>query len=429
MQFPISHRIIDDEKLKKKIQFIPREDQQKIIENNSRIKVICAGRRWGKSAICAYIALRMLLEKNKKIWIVAPSYDLTQKVFTYLVRWFLRVVPSQAKAISYRPFPKIILSTGSTVECKSAENPTSLLGEELDLIIIDEAARIPRRIWESYLYPTLSIRKGNGIFISTPFGKNWFFDEFEKAKKEDGAFRFTSRDNPLIGEKEWNEAKSRLPEQVFKQEYSAMFLDDAASVFRGVKEIIKDNILADCQTNHYYLMGVDLGRHQDFTVITVLDTFNNNLVFFDRFNQIDWNLQKARIIATAQRYNNARVIIDSTGIGDPISEDLQLAGLLVDDFKYTNQSKKQLIDKLSIFIEQKKISIPPIEQLISEIEAFGYNLTESGNITYSAPQGLYDDCVNSLGLAVWGLYGEAVQETLIQRELKKVNKTQITSYI
>jgi len=84
-------------------------------------------------------------------------------------------------------------------------------------------------------------------------------------------------------------------------------------------------------------------------------------------------------------------------------------GLAVDDYKYTNKSKTQLIEKLSIFIEQKRIFYPPIPELLDELESFGYHLTPSGNYKYGAPEGMHDDCVNSLALAVWPLPDHPVQ--------------------
>ena len=47
----------------------------------------------------------------------------------------------------------------------SCENPDSLVGEGVDLLIIDEAAKMPRKIWDMYLSPTLIDRKGKAILL------------------------------------------------------------------------------------------------------------------------------------------------------------------------------------------------------------------------------------------------------------------------
>jgi hypothetical protein len=422
--------MIDELKLQAKIGFTPHKCQAEVLSSKSRDLCICAGRRFGKSAIAAYIAIRTLLSGDKegkpvKIWIVSPTYDLSQRVFDYLVRWFSLAVPSQKGGISSRPFPQIRTAGGSIVQCKSAENPNGLLGEELDLLIIDEASRIPKNVYETYLFPTTTVRKGKTVFISTPFGKNWFFHKYLKLKETNGSFTYKSIDNPSVGADEIERAKGMLPEQVFKQEYEAAFLEDAASVFRGIHEIVSDGLLKDVVPGHPYCMGVDLGKVEDFTVITVIDKLTNEVVYWDRFNKIDYPFQKKRILEVAKRYN-ARVLIDATGgIAGSIKDDLERDGAMIDSFKlYTydseRSSKKELVEKLSIYIQNKMLKIPNNPVLIDELESYGYQLTEKGNVQYSAPSGQHDDAVISLALAVWMLQGKPIIVNPIQHEIQQI---------
>lgn len=372
---------------------------------------------------------------------------MAEKVFAYLTEFAGRYDKRLLKGASHRPPQRFeIPEFNSFVECKSIENVNSLLGEELDLVIFDEASRFPAQIYERYIAARLASRQGKLFSISTPFGKNWFYRNHLKA---DARFNLKSidnihwhaghdkcielaktRNNPVEKEcLEWLRAKERLPEMIFKQEYEAKFLDDAASVFRKISDCISDNVLQDVQFAHSYIMGVDLGKVEDFTVITVVDRTNNSVVYFDRFNKIDYTFQKSRILSVAQRYNNAKITIDSTSVGIPIKEDLERSGANVDDFTFSNKSKKELIEKLSISIEQKGIRIPRMAVLIEELEAFGYRLTDAGNIIYSAPDGLHDDCVYSLALAVWGLtpYTRPKQDLLKQMLQQRPNNQ--TSFI
>jgi len=452
---------LNEKEIQDKIKWIPHPNQQKILNGIKRYTTICAGTRFGKSALCAYIALRRVLEfyslfesvrsgqikptkeiemvltKGCHIWVVAPTYELSKKIYVYLSMFVGNMFAERIKGgsvrlsdrmgaikIEFKPVKGMPVS--AWIEFKSAENPTSLLGEELDLVIVDECSRTKRSVWESYLYSRLTSRKGTAVFISTPFGQNWFYDEWmkgrDKTKPEYAAFHFTSKDNPYFPIKEWENAKKRLPQQVFNQEHEASFLPDAASVFRGVEDVIKDNALMDLTPGHYYVMGVDIGKHEDFTVITVIDKYNNNVVYWDRFRKIEYPFQKKRIIATAKRYG-ARIFIDSTSVGEPIFDDLNREGLFIDDYRFTNKSKKELIEKLSIFIEQKRIYIPPEQVLVDELHSFGYKLSDSGNVIYGAPEGLHDDAVISLALAVWGLQGQPRPETAHQRRLKEIQES------
>ena len=422
---------VSDKKLQEIINFIPHKNQQKVLDCEARDIVLDAGRGFGKSILAAYLAMRTLLINDKKIVIVAPTYDLAQKPFNYLQQWIAKGFPKMMAGISLRPFPQIKTPWGTQLYCRSTENPVGILGERCDLSIIEEASRIKKSIYESYIFP-LSSQGGKSIFISTPFGKNLFYNKWLEAKETDSAFHFTSRDNPYLAKGEWERAKQKLPEQVFKQEYMAQFLEDAASVFRGVRDIIKDDCLKDVISGHYYVMGVDLGKHEDFTVLTVIDRYNSNVVAKDRFKKIDYPFQKKRITALAKRYNNARIIVDSTGVGEPIRDDLRRdEKLVIDDFKFSGKSKPELIEKLSIYIEQKKVWIPSWEPLIDELESFGYQLTnpKTGeplkNVRYGAPQGLHDDCVDSLALAVWGLTGQAKPLTAFQERIKQRSQLRI----
>jgi phage terminase large subunit-like protein len=145
---------------------------------------------------------------------------------------------------------------------------------------------------------------------------------------------------------------------------------------------------------------VDLAKHVDFTVIIVLDQ-NGHLCYFDRFSQIDWTFQEKRIVEVAKKYNNARILVDSSGVGDPIYENLRRAGVQVEGYKFTNASKKDLIENLSIAIENKTISYPDIPVLLSELGLFGYKISQAGITTYNAPDGYHDDSVIALALACW----------------------------
>ena len=145
-------------------------------------------------------------------------------------------------------------------------------------------------------------------------------------------------------------------------------------------------------------MSVDLAKHQDFTVCYIADQNTKTVVYQDRFNQIDWGFQKTRILNLYQKYECKEAIIDSTGVGDAIFDDLQRAGMNVRSFKFTGTTKNPLIQNLSVAIDNQAISFYPFPELISELEIFGYEVSKMGAIRYNAPDGYHDDCVISLAL-------------------------------
>jgi phage FluMu gp28-like protein len=168
-------------------------------------------------------------------------------------------------------------------------------------------------------------------------------------------------------------------------------------------------------------MGVDLAKVQDYTVIAIYDRKTNSQVFQDRFNKLEWPYQKQKIIEISKHYNNAFVMLDASGIGDPIADDLLRASVPVEPIKLTNEMKKEIIEKLSIYIEQKHIHILNIEDTIREFNNFTYDISSTGKVMYNAPQGFNDDIVIAHALGVWSLYP-------IRPEVKAKPKTRIKAF-
>lgn len=380
-----------------KIPYSPHPAQMEFHNSKARFRILAAGRRFGKSIAAVNEAIKYGVTHAKSIiWIVAPVYS--QAMINW--RWFKHFLPRELVKEVHLTEKYIELVNGSSIWIKSGDNPDTLRGEGIDFLVIDEAALVRKDVWEEALRPALSDKRGKAVFISTPAGHNWFFDLWtrgqDKAFSEYQSWRLPTSVNPYIQYEEIQEAQRSLPELVFRQEYLAEFLSDVGAVFRGIKNCIM-GVLSDPKPNESYTLGVDLAKYSDFTVLCCLDS-RGHLVAFDRFNQIDWAFQKARIIDMAEKYR-AKVIIDSSGVGDPIFEDLQRAGLNIEGYKFTNESKKQLIEGLSLAIEQRRVSFPDIPVLINELKIFGYKIKASGTITYNAPPGYHDDCVIALALA------------------------------
>jgi hypothetical protein len=324
----------------------------------------------------------------------------------------------------------------SRIEFKSGDNPDSLRGFAVNFFIIDEAARVPYDSFVSVM-TTVTQTKGRGIVISTPKGRGWFYEVYQWGEKfeDEGssseprflphkpgckgagcrcpdtdphpewmAIRMPTWTNPHVDLDSVSDAKKNLPEDVFKQEFGAQFLDDSAGVFRNVSGCVKGTVFEDYIPGHTYVIGVDLARLRDYSVIVVMDRTRRHVVYVERFNRIEWEVQYSRIIAAAKRYR-ATICIDWTGIGDPIVETLRHAGLSMEPYKIGGSAaKQQLVEKLRVNIENERISYPNnrwTSPMLRELKAYEYKFSEGGHIKYSAPSGQHDDCVIALALANW----------------------------
>ncbi|MCH8289361.1 MAG: hypothetical protein IID12_09700 [Candidatus Marinimicrobia bacterium] len=361
------------------------------------------GRRWGKTTFAVHELAEAALEKEGVYWWVGPDYEAVDKGW-----WILMgALPEELISKQRAGKPKIIeFENGSRIYFRTASNPNSLRGEGLSGLVMDEAAQIDSKAWDYVLKPSLVDHKGWALFIGTPMGRqSWFNELYLHGMSEDDewsdweSFNSPSSENPYLDKNELERTKKQMSDDVFRQEFMAEFLEDAGRVFRNLKESVKGDY-EKYEFGKKYVMGVDLAKHEDYTVISVLN-HSGHLVFFDRFNKLDYTFQKRRIVSTARRYD-AQVLIDATGVGDPIFDDLRQE-IRVLPYRFTNKSKRELIMNLSLGFDKRVITFPENIELITELEKFGYQISPNGNVIYAATAGFHEDCVISLALAFWQL--------------------------
>jgi hypothetical protein len=304
---------------------------------------------------------------------------------------------------------QIILPGGGWVQVRSADNPDSLRGEGLDFVVLDECAFVREEAWSEVLRPSLSDRQGRALFISTPKGHNWFWRHWLRGNDEQQtdweSWQFTTADNPYMDPAEIEAARANLPERIFSQEYLAEFRDDAGGVFRGVVAAATATEQAQAIASHGYVFGVDWGKHNDFTVFSVIDVTTQEQAYIDRFNQIDYAVQADRLKTLYGRYRPYTIIAESNAMGEPIIERLQRDGLPVEPFITTNATKKAAIEALALAFERGSLHILPDFVQVGELQAYEMDRSPSGLLRYNAPAGMHDDTVIALALAWQGASG------------------------
>ena len=396
-----------ENKIKKKVNLYTPTKNQLYIHNtisngDMHIISIFCGRRWGKNTFARYDLIKRALENSGHIaWWCAPVHRLAKRDYRKFVAGLRN---SDLIKKQWDSELRIEMYNDTVIEFHGLEEHENLLGEGLDWLYIDEFPRIKKDAWEQTLQPMLMDRKGTAVVFGTPKGKNFAYQEYligQEAGSKCRSFQYSSYDNPYL-DKDWvKQFENRVPKAVAEQEIYAKFIDGGGSVFTGYVSCIGGELKQRPEHGRSYRIGVDLAKYEDFTVLTIIDLKTREVVNFERFNKLDWSIQKLKIINKAKAWNNADVIIDSTGVGDPIYEDLRRAGLHITPFKFSNRSKQDLIENLMIAIQNRQVLFPDIPELLNELDIFEMKKTPSGNITYSAPSGYHDDCVISLALAIW----------------------------
>jgi hypothetical protein len=197
-----------------------------------------------------------------------------------------------------------------------------------------------------------------------------------------------------------------MPEAFFRQEFFCEFTSNALRVFPDPRKLIRKPSALNQHSR--FQVGWDLAKSVDWTVGYAVDLTKKpfQVYFLDRWQGADWNLTKARIESSYFRLNRPKGLIDSTGVGDPILEDLARKCNRLEGYKFTQESRKQLLDNLIIVLEQGLVYLPPDDGLVAELEAFRFVEQNSGGKKWfraESPNSLTDDRVMALALACWQL--------------------------
>lgn len=381
-----------------------RDDQRVIALHPAKVKVLSCGRRWGKTVLGGRVVMEVLRHHGKVAW-VTPTFKNSRPLW----RWSVQVTAPavKAKRMSISKTERTIETTrGGLLALFSGDNIDAIRGEAFHCVVLDEAARLPEDAWTDAIMPTLADYDGDAILISTPKGKNWFWLEWLKGQEmsaDYASWQAPTSDNPMPSiRRAFEKVRDRVPEATYRQEWLAEFIE-GGTVFRRITEAATAQRQDSAIDGHAYVFGVDWGKHNDWTVITVLDITDKALVHLDRFNQIDYTLQASRLKALAERFQPVSILAESNSMGEPLIDQLRRDGLPVQPFQTTNATKTAAIDGLALAFEQGAIRILPDVTLIGELQAYEMERLPSGALRYSAPGGMHDDTVMALALAWSGV--------------------------
>jgi hypothetical protein len=384
----------------------PHVNQHGIINSPYRFNVYPAGRRFGKTEGEKIRAIYKVM-RGRAVWWLNPTFDNTYEAWLDFLAFFEQFTPRDQINKSRR---QIFAPTGGSIRMLGAD--TFKRGSGVDDIFVDEAAFMDlEELWQYQLRPMLLDNPKSGAdFFSSTNGRNFFWQLWQWAldpnQPDWNGKHFTSYDNPLLDVNEIEDIRRNTPERVFLQEYMAEFLDDGGAVFRNLKACIYAELKPS--VNPQVVIGVDWARHNDYTVLTVIDRRTRQVLEIDRFNQIDWTLQRGRLLSLCKKYRNPVIWAEANSIGEPNIEELRKSGLIVNAFQTTSASKQQIINQLALGFEQSAIGIPDNAVLLGELQAYSMEKLPSGTFRYTAPSGLHDDMVISLALAWHGISQSAL---------------------
>lgn len=358
-----------------------------------RYSVIESSTKAGKTSGCIVWIIEQALsgQDGWNYWWVAPVSGQSDIAF----RRTLRSLPRDLAA-AHMSLKTITLVNGAVLWFKSGDKPDSLFGEDVYAAVVDEASRTKEESWHA-LRSTLTATRGPVRIVGNVKGRrNWFYRLARKAEAGDPAMGYhkiisaDAVDAKVLESSEIEDARRLLPDNVFRELYLAEASDDEGNPFGYAA--IRSNI-SPLSRKAPAVWGWDLAKKHDWTVGIALDEVGY-VCRYERF-QLPWDETMNRIHSCTGR---TPALVDSTGVGDPILEMLQKKpGTNFEGYLFTAPSKQKLMEGLAVAIQSHSMTYPE-GTIVLELEQFEY-VYHRGGVSYSAPEGFFDDCVCALALA------------------------------
>ena len=277
--------------------------QQEVWNDNTRFKVIAAGRRTGKSRLAAWMLIINALQSERgHVFYVAPTQGQARDIMwqTLLELGHSVIVGSHINNL------QIKLINGSMISLKGADRPETMRGVSLKFLVMDEYADMKPDVWEQVLRPALADQKGSAMFIGTPMGRNHFYELYKYADLGDDetykGWHFSSYDNPLLDPEEINVAKKSMSSYAFRQEFMASFEALGSEMFS------EDWIAYGTEpSDGDYYIAIDLAGFEevgkkksknsrlDETAISVVKVADNGDWFIDKIIHGRWTLDETAV--------------------------------------------------------------------------------------------------------------------------------------
>lgn len=371
--------------------------QREALFRPERYAVVEATTKAGKTVGCMVWLTEQAMrgKAGQNFWWIAPIFPQAKIVFRRLKRSLPREVYTANETEL-----TITLRNGAVIWFRGADKPDSLYGEDVFAAVIDEASRCKEEAWHA-VRSTLTATRGPIRIVGNVKGRrNWAYMMARKAEAGEPGMSYakiTAHDAVKAGilkAAEVEDARRQLPDAVFRELYEAEPSDDAGNPF-GLAAIRA--CVEPLSTRPPRAFGLDLAKGGDWCVLIGLDE-TGGCCKVERW-QGPWEGTIQRVLAAAR---SVATLVDSTGVGDPVLEALQRqgrdSGARFEGYVFSAPSKQRLMEGLAVAIQQRRVSFPG-GPVLAELEAFEYVYTRTG-VHYSAPEGLHDDCVCALALAV-----------------------------
>jgi len=381
----------------------PHEGQQRwLVAPRRNTAVLVTGRRWGKSEVSAIQALHFAVtHPRSRQGIVSVTLDQARLSFDVALAICQRepLLGSLIEKVKETPFPTLRFKTGAEITVRTAaRDGIYLRGHRFSRCIVDEADYLSERLIDEVVRMTLADVGGQLVLISTPRARRGLvYRELQRGLAGDPTIYAQTGptfENPNVSHDYIRSLRDRMTASAWQREVEGVYADDDAAVFgwQHIQAAYESSTWAlpeQPKPGRRYVQGVDLAKSEDWTVHTVLDATSRpyRLMHWERYQRMPWPAVAARIREVHQRYGCHQTLIDATGVGDAVLDEVRD---VAQGFVFTRRSKLDLLTGLQVALEKRELVFPFVRELVDELQGYAWDDDK-----------LQTDCVMSLALAVW----------------------------
>jgi hypothetical protein len=384
----------------------PHPKQRAFLRSPSKRRVICAGRRGGKTTGASIFAAEQGLA-GRRVLEAAPTATQTDAFWGAVKRYCQPLL--DAKLVTKNETDRsLTFWNGGYIRCKTAWNADTLRGDYADVLILDEYSLMDPDAWDEVGAPMLLDNGGTAVFIFTPKRRNHAYRMWVRAMTEESerwqAWKFTSHDNPHLDAEALADISGDMTDAAYRQEIMAEFLESEGAVFHNLDRVLTATPrAAQAHANHMVIAGIDWGKTQDYTAASVFCKTCREELHLARFNRLEYPYQQERLRTLYDSWFVKIIWAESNSMGAPVIDAMRRAGFRIESFATTAQSKPPLIESLALAFEREEARWLPDAIGRTELEAYESTLSaQTGRVRYGAPDGVHDDTVMARALAWHG---------------------------
>jgi len=385
--------------------------QTDFMDNGSKRKAFVSGRQVGKSRTAAWLSLWMAVtQKNSDILITAKAQRQSMELFNQVKKEIRDSdMTDEQWGIENSTRTELKFQNGSRVVCLPVgRDGSNIRGYGTDLIIVDEAAFINDEIFREVLSPMLAVEDGMFVLLSTPFGKKGFLYE----KFDDDSWytkQVPTSANPLVDDEFINEQERQLTRTQFRQEILGEFVASSDSFFQREELMNCTSSNPVQQQSPITYLGADLAAQGADTSVYICIDDEGNVFNIEYKTDSPMTESIGRIKELDTFYDFSKIVIDSTGLGESVVDQLKEdIGRRVEGFKFTSKKKQSLYNNLKNVLQDGEIQFyfikgkdKPENKMFRQCLDLTYSYTSSGKVKIKHPSGGHDDYSDALSLAVW----------------------------